>query len=189
VTNPPPRRGAIRIGIGLISFTVLLLAIGVTSAFARWSDGAVIKVLIPFAAFALVAVLWIAAVRNGADERQAVARLRAAHPGAFVERVKLWSLPSGVVPADLPMHFVVADPHEVQFVTGDGTPLARIPVSEIGLIDLVRAQHDKARDRALTIIYGADQDAVQVFPDMNLGLDKLRSRVRTAIGWPASGTP
>ncbi|HEX7834994.1 MAG TPA: hypothetical protein VF479_05950, partial [Pseudolysinimonas sp.] len=137
----------------------------------------------------LLGLLWIAAIRNGADERRAVARLRAAHPGAFVERVKLWSLADGLVPADIPMHFIVADSEQLRFVTADGTALAQIPVAEIGFVDPVAAQKDKVRDKALTIIYGDHEDVVQVFPDMNLGLDKLRSRVRKAIGWPADGAP
>jgi hypothetical protein len=189
VTNSPQPLGKVRIGIGLLSFTAALLVVGFLSAFARWTDSAVVKVLIPVAAFALIAVLWIAAVRNGAGERTAVARLRAAHPGAFVERVTLWSLPDGLAGKDLPMHFIVADPEEIRFEAEDGSALARVPVAEIGFVDLVRAKDDRAGDKALTIIFGDEQDVVQVFPDMNLGLMKLRSRVRKAIGWPDDGTP
>jgi hypothetical protein len=179
----------VRIGLGLICFTVLLLAIAAFGFVSRMAFGAFFGVVLPLAAIALVALLWLAAIRNGADERGAVARLRAAHPGAFVERVRLWSLPSGLVPKNAPMHFVVADPDQLQFVSADGTSLAQIPVGEIGLIDFVTAQKDKVRDKALTIIYGDEQDVVQVFPDMNLGLDKLNLRVRKAIGWPADGAP
>jgi hypothetical protein len=137
----------------------------------------------------LIAVPWVVALRNSRFERATRARLRAEHPGALVERVRLWRLPHGRLEPGTPIQFLIADPSEVSFETANQTVLLRIPVEDIGLIDLVAAQGDRARDRALTIIYGDEQLAVQLFTVTYTGLEKLRARVRTATAWPPNDTP
>lgn len=185
------RRGLssrIDIGAGLISATVVIIALAIFSLqFVRDSLG--LMLLIVALAVVLTAVLWTLAIRNNREEGTARRRLQAEHPGALVERVRLWSLPHGRIAPGTPLHFVIADASEISFETIDQTVLLRIPVSDLGFVDLVKAKGDRSRDRALTLIYGDDQLAVQVFTVTYSGLEKLRARVRTAIGWPADGTP
>jgi hypothetical protein len=137
--------GRIQVGFGLISFSVVLVVVGMTVAIVFGRD-LTARIAILALAGALIAVLWVAAVRNGTEEREARRRLRDEHPGSLVERVRLWSLPAGRVEADLPVHFLVADAEEILFETADRTALLRIPVAEVGFIDPVAAQGDRARD-------------------------------------------
>jgi hypothetical protein len=178
----------IRIGIGLASVTLAIVIVA-TVWIAR-TDDVGLKLLIAVLAAALIAVPWVVAVRNSRVERAARDRLRDEHPGSVIERVRLWSLPAGRVDADIPVHFIVADASEISFETIDQTVLLRIPVPEIGMIDIARAQGDRVRDPALTIVYGDDpQEAVQLFTVSYDGLPRFAKRIRAAIGWPATGTP
>jgi hypothetical protein len=178
----------IEVGFGLISFSLAMLVIAMTAAVVATTDVA-LRIIILVIAAALVGTLWVAAVRNGAEEREARRRLRDEHPGSLVERVRLWSLPHGRVDRDLPVHFIIADAGEIAFETIDRTALLRIPVAEIGFIDPVAAKGDRVRDKALTIIYGDEQNVVQVFTLTYAGIGGLGARVRTAIGWPPGGVP
>jgi hypothetical protein len=187
VANRNPA-GGLQIGLGLISFSILILALFITVGGWFVNDvGA--RFLIIGIGVVLVAVLWVIAVRNGRIEKAARLRLQAQHPGSLVERVKLWMLPEGRPQRDTPMHFVIADAGDIVFETIDSTALLRIPVAEIGFVGLVRAQGDTTRDRAVTIIYGDEQHTVQFFTITNASLDKLEARIRKAIGWPATGAP
>ncbi|MEO8262893.1 MAG: hypothetical protein ABI566_10025 [Pseudolysinimonas sp.] len=178
----------LQVGFGLISVSVLIAAVGYVVAVLSTEIVAVrIVILVLFAAF--IAALWGAAVQNGRLERQTRDRLRAEHPGALVERVRLWSLPNGPVDRDIPMHFIVADASEITFEEVDQTVLLRIPVADVGYLDLVTAQHDRAKDKAVTLIYGDEQHTVQFFTLTFASNDRLRDRVRTAIGWTAQSTP
>ncbi|HWM33869.1 MAG TPA: hypothetical protein VNR36_06480 [Pseudolysinimonas sp.] len=184
-------RSRIDIGIGLISFSVLIIAVALTGM-RLVADTLGFVLLIAAAALVLIAVLWTAAVRNSRAERTARLRLQREHPGALVERVRLWTLPAGRVDPHLPTHFIVADAQEISFETLDQTALLRIPVERLGFVDPVRAQQDRARDRALTLIYEDEdgvQQSVQLFSVTGMGLSRLRHRIRTAIGWPADGDP
>lgn len=181
----------IDIGIGLISFTVLIVALAI-SVMRLVSETLGFVLLVAVAAIVLIAVLWIAAIRNSRAERTARRRLQQQHPGALVERVRLWTLPAGRVEPHLPVHFIIADAREISFETIDQTVLLRIPVEKLGFVDPVRAQEDRARDTALTLIYageGGDQLTAQVFSVTGVGISRLRARIRAAIGWPADGTP
>jgi hypothetical protein len=180
--------GRIQVGFGLISFSVviLVLAMMVAVVFAREVP---VRIVIVVIAVALIGLLWVSAVRNGAEEREARGRLRDDHPGSLVERVRLWKLPRGPVDKDVPVHFIIADAGELLFETIDRTALLRIPVDEIGFIDPVIAQGDRVRDKALTIIYGDEQNVVQFFTVTYAGIWGLGSRVRKAIGWPPRGIP
>jgi hypothetical protein len=186
-----PLSSRIDIGIGLICFTLLITAATATAV--RLFEGSLgLMLLVGAAGLALVAVLWIAAIRNGRAERNARRRLLEQHPGALVERIRLWALPAGRVEPHLPTHFVVADAREISFETIDQTVLLRIPVERLGFVDPVRAQGDRAKDVALTLIYDGEDGAqltVQLFTVTGMGLARLRARIRTAIGWPAEGTP
>jgi hypothetical protein len=176
------------VGIGLISFTVLIVAVAVTGVrFVADSLGFVLLVIA--AAVVLIAVLWTAAIRNGRAERTARRRLQQEHPGALVERVRLWALPAGRVDPHLPVHFLIADAREIGFETIDQTVLLRIPVEDLGFADLVTAQGDTARDKALTLIYGDEKLTAQFFTVTYASIGRLRARLRTAIGWPEDGTP
>jgi 4-amino-4-deoxy-L-arabinose transferase-like glycosyltransferase len=179
----------IRIGIGLASITFAIVIVA-SLWIVRGTDVIALKVLIGVLAAVLIAVPWYVAVRNGRVERDARNRLRGQHPGSLVERVRLWTLPAGRVDADIPMHFMVADARELSFETIDQTVQVRVPVAEIGFLGLARAQGDRARDSALTIVYGDDpQMTVQLFTVSYDGMPRFEKRVRTAIGWPAKGTP
>jgi hypothetical protein len=180
--------GSLEVGIPLISGTVAIIAAAVGVAATLVVETAP-RILIFALVAILIAVLWTLAIRNSRVERDFRTRLKAEHPGALVERVRLWSLPHGRVHADVPIHFLVADASEITFETIDQTVLLRIPVAELGLIDLVTAQHDRAKDKALTLIYGDDEAAVQLFTVTYSANDRLATRLRTAIGWPAAGTP
>lgn len=177
----------LQVGYGLISFTIVLVVIAV-SLIAAFRDPGV-RIVIGVLFLTAIVVLWIAALRNGRVEREYRARLKAEHPGALVERVILWSLPNGRVEPGTPMHFVVADASEISFETISQTVLLRIPVTELGFIDLVTAQGDRVKDKALTLIYGDDQNTVQLFTITYSANDRLGSRLRKAIGWPPTGTP
>ena len=180
--------GRLQVGYGLISFTIVLVVLGITVGWYMIHDvGPRIVVVILF--LAAIALLWALALRNGEVERETRRRLRTEHPGALVERVRLWALPHGRVERDLPMHFLIADASEIAFETVDQTVLLRFPVADLGFIDLVTAQYDKARDKALTLIYGDEQLTVQLFTITYSANDRLGKRLRTAIGWPATGTP
>jgi hypothetical protein len=171
----------IRIGIGLVSITVAIVLVAVLWI-VRGTDIVALKVLI--------VVPWYSAIRNRRVERDARNRLVAEHPGSLVERVRLWALPAGRVDAEVALHFVIADAREISFETIDQTVLLRIPVAEIGLIDVARAQGDRTRDTALTVVYGDDpQQAVQFFTVSYDGLPRFAKRLRIAIGWPPTGTP
>jgi len=182
----------IRIGVGLASTTFAIIIVA-SLWIVRGTDNLGLKLLIGFLALVLIAVPWTVAVRNGRVERDGRRRIQDAHPGALVERVRLWALPKGRVDVDIPMHFVIADADEVAFETLEQTALLRIPTGDIGLIQLMRAQGDRGRDAALTIVYGpggADsQQTVQVFTVSYDGMTQLEKRVRKAIGWPATGAP
>ncbi|HEV7742044.1 MAG TPA: hypothetical protein VGO65_06460 [Pseudolysinimonas sp.] len=178
----------IDVGLPLISVTIAIAAAGIAIAAGWTQDGAVRGSILALAA-ALIAVLWIVAIRNGRLERNTRLRLQEEHPGALVERVRLWSLPRGRVDPDTPPHFIVADTREITFETYSRTVLLRIPVADLGFVDLVTAQHDRVRDKALTLVYGDDEDTVQLFTVTYDATERLRSRLRKAIGWPANGTP
>jgi hypothetical protein len=180
--------GRLQVGFGLISFSVVLLVIGMMIALIFARDVPFRLVIIGLVVV-FVGVLWVVAIRNGAEERETRRRLRDEHPGSLVERVRLWSLPHGRVEADIPMHFMIADAGEILFETGDRTALLRVPVDEIGFIDPVTAQGDRVKDKALTIIYGDDQKVVQVFTLTYAGIRGLGARLRKAIGWPPRGVP
>jgi hypothetical protein len=175
--------GRIEIGIGLISFTVLIVAVAV-SLIASLRESLGLTLLAAVAAIVLIGVLWTSAIRNGHAERVARLRLKDEHPGALVERVRLWMLPHGRVEPDLPVHFLIADAREISFETIEQTVLLRIPVEDLGFADLVAAQGDRVRDRALTLIYGDEQLTVQFFTITYASMGKLRARLRKAIGWP-----
>jgi hypothetical protein len=179
----------IRIGIGLVSITVAIVLVAVLWI-VRGTDIVALKVLIGVLAAVLIVVPWYSAIRNRRVERDARNRLVAEHPGSLVERVRLWALPAGRVDAEVALHFVIADAREISFETIDQTVLLRIPVAEIGLIDVARAQGDRTRDTALTVVYGDDpQQAVQFFTVSYDGLPRFAKRLRIAIGWPPTGTP
>jgi hypothetical protein len=180
--------GRLEVGFGLISFSVVIVVLAMTFAVVVTQDVALRIVVVVFA-LVLIGVLWVSAIRNGAEERDARRLLREQHPGSLVERVRLWSLPHGPVDKDAPMHFVVADAAEILFESADRTALLRIPVAEIGFIDPVTAQGDRTRDKALTIIYGDEQNVVQVFTITYAGIASLGRRIRKAIGWPPRGIP
>ncbi len=188
MTKTRPRIGRLHVGFGLISFSIVLLVIGMMIAIVFARDVTLRLVIIGFVAV-FIGVLWMSAIRNGAEEREARRRLRDEHPGSMVERVRLWSLPHGHVEADIPMHFIVADAGEILFETVARTALLRIPVPEIGFIDPVTAQGDRVKDKALTIIYGDEQNVVQVFTLTYAGIPALGARLRRAIGWPPRGAP
>jgi hypothetical protein len=181
-------RGRIEVGVPLISVTAAIVVAAVALA-ARATDIAGVRILIGVLALVLIAALWVAGLRNSRIEREARTRLQSEHPGALVERVRVWSLPHGRLEPGTPLQFLNADASEISFETIDQVVLLRIPVAELGLVDLVTAQHDRARDKALTLIYGDFQDTVQLFTVTYTGTEKLRARLRTAIGWPAEGTP
>lgn len=176
--------GRIQVGVGLISFSVLIAGLGYVLAVAL-TELVVVRIVILLASAAVIVALWAAAIRNGRAEREARDRLRAEHPGALVERVRLWTLPHGRVDRDIPVHFIVADASEVSFEDIDQTVLLRVPVADIGLVDLVTAKGDRARDKAVTLIYGDEQLVVQFFTITYAGNGRLRDRVRVAIGQPA----
>jgi hypothetical protein len=178
----------IDIGVGLISFTVLIVAVTITGM-RLVSETLGFVLLVAFAGAVLVAVLWTAAIRNGRAESTARRRLQDEHPGALVERVRLWALPGGRVDPHLPVHFLIADAREISFETIEQTVLLRIAVEELGFADPVTAQGDTARDKALTLIYGDERLSVQFFTVTYASIGRLRARLRTAIGWPADGTP
>jgi hypothetical protein len=178
----------IDIGVPLIGSTIAI-AVGALGLAARATDDTGARILILVLSTVLIAVLWFVAARNAGAERAVRRRLQEQHPGALVERVRIWALPHGRLEPGTPQHFIVADASEISFETVEQTVLLRIPVAELGLADLVTAQGDRSRDKALTLIYGEFQDTVQVFTLTFTGVDKLRARVRKAIGWPPEGTP
>jgi hypothetical protein len=180
--------GGLQIGLGLISFSILIAALDITIAGFFVNDLGVRLVILALGV-AAIGVLWTAAIRNGQVEREARKRLQAEHAGALVERVRVWTLPNGRPEPHTPMQFLVADAREVRIETINQTVLVRIPVADLGFVGLVRAQGDKARDRAITLIYGSEQHSVQFFTITYSSLDKLQTRLRTAIGWPAEGAP
>lgn len=187
-TDKPGALGRLEVGFGLISFSVVIVVVAMATAVAVTQDVTLRIVIVAFA-LVVVGIMWVSAIRNGEEERDARRRLRDQHPGSLVERVRLWSLPRGPVAKDAPMHFIVADAEEILFETVDRTALLRIPVAEIGFIDPVAAQGDRARDKALTIIYGDEQNVVQVFTITYAGIANLGRRIRKAIGWPPRGVP
>jgi hypothetical protein len=180
--------GGIQIGLGLISFSILILALFISIA-GFFVGSLPVRLVIIALGVVLVGVLWTVAVRNGRAEREVRDRLKAEHPGALVERVRLWLLPQGKPEPGIPLTFIVADTREISFEDADQVVHIRIPVAELGFIGLVRSQSDTTRDRAVTLIYGDDQLTVQFFTITNASLDKLEARIRTAVGWPASGSP
>jgi hypothetical protein len=189
MTSPQrPGSGRLQVGFGLISFSVVIAVLAMMIAVIYVDDVPLRLVVLAFGAL-LIGVLWVTAIRNGAEEREARKRLREEHPGSLVERVRLWSLPSGRVDKDLPVHFIIADAGDIVFETVTRTALLRIPVEEIGFIDPVTAQGDRTRDKALTIIYGDEENVVQLFTITYAGTAALGSRIRKAIGWPARGIP
>ena len=179
--------GRLQVGYPLISLTVVLVVIAVSLIATFYDTG--VRIVIAVLFLAAIGVLWTAAVRNGQVEREYRNRLKAEHPGALIERVILWSLPNGRVEPGTPMHFLVADASEISFETISQTVLLRIPVTELGFVDLVTAQGDRVKDKALTLIYGDDQNTVQLFTITYSANDRLGSRLRKAIGWPPTGTP
>ncbi|MEO8095450.1 MAG: hypothetical protein ABI632_11015 [Pseudolysinimonas sp.] len=180
--------GGLQVGFGLISASAVIAAVGISIATVS-TDIVGLRIVILLAVAGGIVALWARAVQNGRAEREARDRLRAEHPGALVERVRLWALPQGRADRGIPIHFIVAEAEEVSFETVDQTVLLRIPVADLGFADLVAAQADRARDKAVTLIYGDEQLTVQFFTITYVGQDKLCDRVRTAIGWPPAGTP
>lgn len=178
----------LQVGFGLVSISVVIAAVGAIVSILATQIVAV-RIVILVLTLALIAALWGAAVNNGRLERETRNRLRAEHPGALVERVRLWSLPKGRVDRDIPMHFLIADASEISFEEVDQTVVLRIPVEDVTFVDLVTAQHDRAKDKAVTLIYGDDQQTVQFFTITYASNDRLRDRVRAAIGWSADRTP
>ena len=73
-----PLRSRIDIGIGLISFSVLIVAVAL-SAMRLVADTLGFVLLIAAAAIVLIAVLWTAAIRNSRAERTARLRLQSRH--------------------------------------------------------------------------------------------------------------
>jgi hypothetical protein len=178
----------LQVGIGLVSLSVLVAAIGYFIAVSATTIvGVRILILALFAV--VIAGLWFVAIRNGRAEHDARDALREENPGALVERVRLWSLPKGRVLKDVPIHFLIADAVEIVFETINHTVLARIPVDELTFVDIVTAKGDRSLDKALTLIYGDEQHVVQLFTITYASTDKLRARLRAAIGWPADGVP
>lgn len=190
--QPSPRKrgplSRLDVGVTLISATVVIAAVGIVAAVNISTDLAT-RLLIMAIFAVLIGVLWVIAVRNSRIEATMRRQLQAEHPGSLVERVRIWALPHRQLERDTPVHFLIADAGEVSFETIDRTVLLRIPVSEIGLIDLVVAHRDRARDQAVTIIYGADEDVVQFFTVTYSGNEKLRERLLAAIAWDADRTP
>ena len=180
--------GRIDVGLPLISVSVAIAAAGIAIA-AGWTEDWAVRVVILVLAALLIGALWFAAIRNSRVERDARRRLQQEHPGALVERVRLWSLPHGRIDPETPPHFLIADTREISFETYTQTVLLRIAVAELGFVDLVTAQQDRVRDKALTLIYGDAQDTVQVFTVTYDATERLRARLRKAIGWPKDGTP
>jgi hypothetical protein len=154
--------GRIEIGPPLISVSIAIVAAGVGIAALSGAEFAG-RIAIIVVAVLLVATVWVFGVRNNGVEREARRRLQAEHPGSLVERVRVWSLPHRRLEAGTPMHFLIADTRENVIETIDQTVLVRFPVAEVGFVDLVTAQGDRARDKALTIIYGDEQLTVQLF--------------------------
>jgi hypothetical protein len=179
--------GRVQVGFGLISVSILIAAIGVSVLPAFPETG--LRILIAVLFLAAIGVLWAAAIRNGRAERVFRKRLKEQHPGALVERVILWSLPKGRVEPGTPMQFLVADATEILFETINETVLLRFPVEELSYIDLVTAQGDRVKDKALTLIYGEEQNVVQLFTITYSANDRLGARLRKAIAWPATGAP
>lgn len=179
--------GRMQVGVGLISFTVVIAMIGITLI--SWFADTGVRILIAVLFLAAIGVLWTSAIRNGRVERDFRRRLKEQHPGALVERVILWSLPKGRVEPGTPAQFVVADATEILFETINQTVLLRFPVEQLRNVDLVTAQGDRAKDKALTLIYGEEQNVVQLFTVTYAANDRLGARLRTAIGWPATGVP
>lgn len=186
-TNGNGPLGRIQVGYGLISFTVVIAVIGI-SLIATFPEAG-IRILIVVLTLAAIGVIWTSAIRNGQAERDFRKRLKEQHPGALVERVILWSLPKGRVEPGTPMQFLVADATEILFETINQTVLLRFPVEELSHVDLVTAQGDRVKDKALTLIYGEEQNVVQFFTVTYAANDRLGARLRTAIGWPATGVP
>jgi hypothetical protein len=180
--------GDIQIGLGLISFSILIAALDITIAGFFVNDLG-LRLVILALGVAAIGVLWTAAIRNGRVERDARKRLLAENPGALVERVRVWALPHGRPEPHTPMQFLVADAREISIETINQVVLVRFPVPDLGFVGLVRAQGDKAGDKAITLIYGEEQHTVQLFTITHASLDKLQVRLRAAIGWPAEGEP
>lgn len=180
--------GGLQVGVGLISFSVLILGVFVALA-ASFGPTLEVRLVIVILGIALVGVLWVAAVRNGRAEKAFRARLQEQHPASLVERVRIWMLPQGKPEKGTPATFIVADAGEITFQDLDELVLLRIPVADIGFIGPVRAQGDDAKDKAVTIIYGDDNLTVQFFTITHASLEKLEARIRTAIGWPAEDAP
>jgi hypothetical protein len=176
-----------QVGVGLISLTIVIAVIGITLI--SWFPDTGLRIVVAALFLAAIGVLWTAAIRNGHAERDVRTRLKEQHPGALVERVILWSLPKGRVEPGTPMQFLVADATEILFETADQTVLLRFPVAELSYVDLVTAQGDRVKDKALTLIYGEEQSVVQLFTITYAANDRLGARLRTAIGWPATGVP
>jgi hypothetical protein len=183
--------GRIQIGIGLFSWTIAIAAIGVSiaAAVAVATESLLPRILVLVVTGVGLLALWLAAIRNERVEKEVRERLKSEHPGSLVERVRIWALPHGRLEPGTPDHFLIADTREISFETVDQVVLLRIPVPELGFADLVTAQGDRAREKAMTLIYGEFQDTVQFFTITFLGTAKLRDRVRRAIGWPEEGTP
>jgi hypothetical protein len=181
--------GGLHVGVGLISFSILILALAISVA-GIFVDSLGVRLLVVAAGVVLVVVLWMVAVRNGRAVREFRDRLKTENPGALVEQVRLWMLPKGRPEPGIPATFLIASPTEVSFQDIDQVVHLRIPVADLGFVGLVRAQQDATtRDKALTLIYGDDQFTVQFFTITSASLDKLEARVRTAIAWPAEGSP
>ena len=106
-----------------------------------------------------------------------------------MERVRLWSLPHRPLERDTPVHFLIADATEVTFETIDRTVLLRVLVTDLKRVELIPARHDRARDLALTLIYGEDDEVVQLFTVTYTGTEKLRDRLLAAIAWDADRAP
>lgn len=178
--------GRVQVGLPLFAWTLAIGAVaGSAAAFAAMlTENTIPRWIILGLALVGIVALWSAAIRNGRVERDVRQRLEAEHPGALVERVRIWRLPHGPLEAGTPAHFIVADAREVTFETIDQVVLLRIPVTEIGLVDLLTAKGDRGREKAVTIIYGEFQDAVQFFTVTYLSADRLLERVRTAIAQP-----
>ena len=178
----------IEIGVGLISFSILIAALAITVA-GQFSEDLGLRLVILAFGVAIIAVLWTAAVRNSRIERNARTLLREQHPGALVERIRLWALPHGRAEPHIPMHFLVADANEISIEDIEQTVLVRIPVEELGFVGTARAKGDSAKDAAITLVYGDEKLSVQFFSITYATMGKLLAKLRVAIGWPAEDAP
>jgi hypothetical protein len=173
-------------GFALLGASLALIVAGCAIAFA--TPDLVARAIVLGVTGAFLVALWGRAVRNARAEGRARVRIEQANPGAFVERVRLWSLPQGRVDRGTPPHFLIADAEHIVFQTIDDTALLKVDVADLGYVGLVRAQGDTARDQAITLIYGDDDLTVQFFGRAETRTEGLLQRVTRAIAWEGDHT-